>query len=124
MSVQISINLNNFNAIAQGLNNSTINLSQAVGTALTNVYERILLTAQVLVPVRTGYLKSTLAVEKISDFQVRIKASADYAYYVEYGTRRMSARLFLTNAVNQHLSEFAPEIEKQILALLSQNLSQ
>ena len=30
----------------------------------------------------------------------------------------MSARLFLTNSVNQHLDEFAPEIEQQIKDLL------
>jgi len=37
---------------------------------------------------------------------------------VEFGTRKMSPRLFLTNSVNQHLNEFAPEIEKQIKDLL------
>jgi hypothetical protein len=30
----------------------------------------------------------------------------------------MSARLFLTNSVNQHLSDIAPEIEQQIKDLL------
>ncbi len=123
MSFQISINLTNFDVLSEGLQSLSGDLPLAVGTALMNVYSRILDTAQVLVPVRTGYLKSTLAVEQVSNFQVRIKATASYAYNVEFGTKRMSARLFLTNAVNQHLSEFAPEIEKQILDLVQQNLS-
>ena len=85
---------------------------------MMNVAQDILATANTLVPVRTGYLKSTLAVEQTSNFQLKVKATAPYAYYVEFGTRRMSARLFLTNSVNQHLGEFAPEIEQQIKDLL------
>ena len=87
---------------------------EAVGAGMMNVAQNILATANTLVPVRTGYLKSTLAIEQPSNFQIKVKATAPYAYYVEFGTRKMSARLFLTNSVNQHLSEFAPEIEKQI----------
>jgi len=85
---------------------------------MMNVAQDILATANTLVPVRTGYLKSTLAVEQPSNFQIKVKATAPYAYYVEFGTRKMSARLFLTNSVNQHLDEFAPEIERQIRDLL------
>ena len=85
---------------------------------MMNVAQDILATANTLVPVRTGYLKSTLAVEQTSNFQLKVKATAPYAYYVEFGTRRMSARLFLTNSVSQHLNEFAPEIERQIRDLL------
>jgi HK97 gp10 family phage protein len=85
---------------------------------MMNVAQDILTTANTLVPVRTGFLKSTLAVEQPSNFQINLKATAPYAYYVEFGTRKMSPRLFLTNSVNQHLSEFAPEIEQQIQDLL------
>jgi len=85
---------------------------------MMNVAQNILATANMLVPVRTGYLKSTLTVEQPISFQLTVKATAPYAYYVEFGTRRMSARLFLTNSVNQHLSEFGSEIEQQIKDLL------
>jgi HK97 gp10 family phage protein len=85
---------------------------------MMNVAEDILATANTLVPVRTGFLKSTIAIEQPSNFQLKIKATAPYAYYVEFGTKKMSARLFLTNAVNQHLDELAPEIEQQIQDLL------
>ena len=86
--------------------------------AMMNVAQDILATANTLVPVRTGYLKSTIAIEQPSNFQLKVKATAPYAYYVEFGTRKMSARLFLTNSVNQHLGDFAPEIEQQIQDLL------
>ena len=79
---------------------------EAVGQAMMNIAQNILATANTLVPVRTGYLKSTIAIEQPSNFQLKVKATAPYAYYVEFGTRKMSARLFLTNSVNQHLDEF------------------
>jgi HK97 gp10 family phage protein len=123
LSVKISVDLANFDALGACLQILTEEYPQAVVAGMMNVASNILATAQVLVPVRTGYLKSTLQFEQVSSFQVRIKATAGYAYYVEFGTRRVSARLFLTNAVNQHLSEFGPEIEKQILDLVQQNLS-
>jgi len=85
---------------------------------MMNVAQNILATANTLVPVRTGYLKGTLAIEQPSNFQLKVKATAPYAYYVEFGTGKMSARLFLTNAVNQHLGDLAPEIEQQIQDLL------
>jgi len=124
MSVQISVNLANFDALSACLQTLTEKYPQAVGAGMMNVASNILATAQVLVPVRTGYLKSTLQVEQVSSFQMRIKATAPYAYYVEFGTKRVAARLFLTNAVNQHLNDFAPEIEKQIFDAVHQNLSQ
>ena len=118
MSVAVSVNLSNFDALSSSLERLCEQYPEAVGQTMINVAQNILATANTLVPVRTGYLKSTIAVEQPSNFQLKVKATAPYAYYVEFGTRRMSARLFLTNAVNQHLSEFAAEIEQQIQDVL------
>jgi len=118
LSVQISSNLSNFDLLSRCFDCLCEQYPDAVGQAMMNVAQNILATANTLVPVRTGYLKSTLAVEQPSNFQLKVKATAPYAYYVEFGTRKMSAKLFLTNSVNQHLSEFAPEIEQQIQDLL------
>lgn len=118
MSVQISVNLANFDALSGCLECLCEQYPDAVGQAMMNVAQNILATANTLVPVRTGYLKSTIAIEQPSKFQIKVKATAPYAYYVEFGTKKMSARLFLTNAVNQHLNELAPEIEQQIKDLL------
>ncbi len=118
MSVEVQVNLSNFDVWVSCLEHLCEQYPKAVGQAMMNVAGNILATANTLVPVRTGYLKSTLTVEQPSNFQLKVKATAPYAYYVEFGTRKMSARLFLTNSVNQHLSEFAPEIEQQIQDLL------
>ncbi len=118
MSVKISVNLSTFDALSGSFECLCKQYPEAVGQAMMNVARNILATANTLVPVRTGYLKSTIAIEQPSKFQIKVKATAPSAYYVEFGTRKMSARLFLTNSVNQHLGELAPEIEQQIQDLL------
>jgi len=118
LSVQISVKLLNFDVGKGCFDCLCEQYPEAVAAGMMNVAQNILATANTLVPVRTGYLKSTLAIEQPSNFQIKVKATAPYAYYVEFGTKKMSARLFLTNSVNQHLSEFVPEIEQQIKDLL------
>ena len=118
MSIQISVSLLNFDVLSNCFECLCEQYPEAVGQAMQNVAQNILATANTLVPVRTGYLKSTIVIEQPSKFQLKIKATAPYAYYVEFGTRKMSARLFLTNSVNQHMPEFGPAIEEQIQNIL------
>ena len=92
----------------------------AVASAMKTVADRVLQTSNVLVPVRTGFLKSTLGYRQDSNFQVTFFATAPYAPYVEFGTSRMSARLFLTRAIQEHSGEFSQEVER-VLAQLRDN---
>ena len=112
------VNLSNFDVLRRCFDCLCEQYPEAVKQAMANVAQDILATANTLVPVRTGYLKSTIAIEQPSNFQLKVKATAPYAYYVEFGTKKMSARLFLTNSVNQHLPEFGPAIEEQIQNIL------
>ena len=118
MSVSVQVNLSNFDVKSNCLRCLCEQYPEAVGAAMMDVAQNILVTANILVPVRTGFLKSTLAVEQPTNFQLKVKATAPYAYYVEFGTRKMSARLFLTNSVNQHLPEFGPAIAEKIAEIL------
>lgn len=52
-----------------------------------------------LVPVDTGYLRSTISVQATSDTSVMAEATAEYAEYVEYGTYKMSAQPYFAPAV-------------------------
>ena len=76
---------------------------------MKTVADRVLETGSILVPVRTA-LKSTLGYRQDSSFQVTFYAAAPYASYVEFGTARMPARLFLTRALQQHEGEFPNEV--------------
>jgi HK97 gp10 family phage protein len=54
--------------------------------------------AKQLVPVRTGFLQSTIA-HRIEETDLILEATADYASFVEFGTRMMSARPYIRPAV-------------------------
>lgn len=69
--------------------------------------------ARRLVPVRTGYLRSTIYWVKKALASYSLGASASYAQFVEYGTSRMDARPFLRPALLTYFSN----MEKLLQAL-------
>ena len=118
MSVQIGVSIQQ--GLTEALQGYLEQYPWAVSSAMKTIADRILDTSNVLVPVRTGFLKSTLGYRQDSNFQVTFFATAPYAIYVEFGTSRMAARLFLTRAIQQHQAEFAQEVES-VLAQLRDN---
>lgn len=76
--------------------------------------------ARELVPVRTGYLKSTIAAKigEASIGEVTAEASAEYAQYVEFGTYRQMAQPYFIPAIEAALEEWglaAQEAYKEAL---------
>ena len=70
--------------------------------------------ARELVPVRTGYLKSTIAA-KIGEAtigEVTAEASAEYAQYVEFGTYRQMAQPYFIPAIEAALEEWGLAAQK------------
>jgi hypothetical protein len=100
LSVQISVKLPNFDVLKGRFDCLCEQYPEAVASGMLNVAQNILATANTLVPVRTGYLKSTIAIEQPSKFQTKVKAAAPYACYVEFGTKRLSARLLISILTN------------------------
>jgi HK97 gp10 family phage protein len=98
-------------------------LQQGIEDALQMVAERMLDTADRLVPVRTGYLRSTIALEANAKWIFRLVARTPYAGFVEWGTSRMEARLFMTNAVRMHTAEMLEEVQKAAMAALHGGLT-
>ena len=70
--------------------------------------------ARELVPVRTGYLKSTIAA-KIGEAtigEVTAEASAEYAQYVEFGTYRQMPQPYFIPAIEAALEEWGLAAQK------------
>jgi HK97 gp10 family phage protein len=86
-------------ALTNGIENSMQRVSQLM-------YEE----ATRLVPVRTGYLRSTIAIEPGGKWILKVVAQASYAAMVEWGTSRTAPRLFMTRAVEMHGREMQEEI--------------
>jgi len=73
------------------------------------------------VPVRTGYLKSTIA-SSVSPNLTELYVTADYAKFVNYGTRRMAARPFFTGPVEEQTPEMITELNEAIANYIAQNV--
>ena len=83
--------------------------------AIETVVNRILDTARRLVPVRTGFLLSTIGAEVFERWAFTIYARAPYAGFVEWGTFRMVARLFMTHAIEMHQAELTQELADAVV---------
>lgn len=71
--------------------------------------------ANELVPVRTGYLRSTITANTDGEEEIYCEATADYAQYVEYGTSYMEAQPYFEPAIEAALFEAILEAELAVL---------
>ena len=101
MSVELQVDLvgSDFRLQMERLDAS---IKTRVQQRLEEIVESIKETAQSLAPVRTGYLRSTVFTEAPAEWTVKVGAKAPYSAYIEYGTRYMAGRHFLSNAIEQH----------------------
>lgn len=84
-------------------------LQRHVHRYLASLADDIKAEAMRLVPVRTGYLKSTIYA-RIQEWVAEIDAEAAYSFFVEFGTRYMQAQPYLWPAIQQYL----PQLENII----------
>ena len=72
-------------------------------------------TAMRMVPVRTGTLKRSIELS-IEDggLTARVRATAEYASYVEWGTRFMNAQPFIRPAFAQQAGKFKNDMNKLV----------
>lgn len=70
-------------------------------------------------PVKTGYLRSSIYAV-VKDWVVSLGVDASYAYFIEFGTRRMTAKPFMYPAVEKYLSELETIIVAAIQAAKSE----
>jgi HK97 gp10 family phage protein len=75
-------------------------LKQQFGVGVGKLTHAAFDASQANCPVETGALKASGVVETTPDGQGTIRYTKDYAPYVEFGTSRMPAKLFLTGAVS------------------------
>ena len=108
----------NINAMDQGfpMTADVGNISVPVDySEAAEVFKTMFLdVARKLVPVRTGYLKSTIAAEigEASIGEVTAEASAEYAQYVEFGTYRQMAQPYFIPAIEAALEEWGLAAQK------------
>ena len=68
--------------------------------------------ARQLVPVRTGRLRDSITVQRISTSKIAVEATASYSGFVEYGTRYMKPRPYMRPAAAEALEKLAAELSR------------
>jgi len=101
MSVEMKIQFEGQDEFQLKIERIDASMKARVQQRLQELAESIKDTAQRIAPIRTGYLRSTIFTEA-TEWIVKVGASAPYAVYVEYGTRFMHGRRFLSQAVETH----------------------
>ncbi len=115
MSVTVNINLEGTEEFQQAISRFDTEMQNQVQAKLAGWAETVQKEAERLVPVRTGYLRSTIYV-KTRQWQMQVGAEAAYAAAVEFGTRNSRAKPYLTPTVQSRL----PELQAVISEALNQ----
>lgn len=66
--------------------------------------------AKMEAPVDTGYLRNSISSSKIGLAEYEVRAGADYASFVNFGTRFMAPRPFFTHAAERALGHLVTGI--------------
>jgi HK97 gp10 family phage protein len=99
MSVEVVVNINGFSELQLKLDRLDLTMRNRVDEALSHEVFSMRAVAQSLAPKRTGHLASTVYAERVGEWAFKLGARAQYAYFVEFGTRFVRARRFLSRAL-------------------------
>lgn len=98
------------------------------GGALGHMVSTFMEIATELVPVDTGYLRSTIHAETDGATCAEFFADAEYAQYVEYGTWKMGAQPYFRPALDEALEVFITEAmqaateARQVMEMICQDI--
>jgi HK97 gp10 family phage protein len=110
MSVEVEVNVAGSEEFGEAVKRFDAEMQRQLHDRLTEWAEKTRAEAQRLVPVRTGYLRSTIY-GRTREWTAEIGAEASYAAHVEFGTSTAQAKPFLNPAVQSQL----PQLETLLL---------
>jgi HK97 gp10 family phage protein len=90
------------------------NIQDQINAGLDEAGNEIVIYAQQIVPVRTGRLRASITYT-VADGQLIIMATAPYALYVEFGTRKMRAQPYIRPSIDAYMDALTSSIEEQVL---------
>jgi HK97 gp10 family phage protein len=113
VAVEVSINIEGVEEFKAAMAKLDSGMQRHVHRQLVSWAADVKASARRIVPVRTGYLRSTIYA-KIKEWIAEIGAEATYAMFVEFGTRYMRARPYLYPAIQEHLPRLEAIISEAI----------
>lgn len=88
---------------------------QAVDEELRRSSLRIERRAKIKAPVRTGYMRNGIFMEKVGQMRYKVTSPAHYSVYVELGTRKMRAQPFMGPAVKEETPILMANLRKMFV---------
>jgi HK97 gp10 family phage protein len=114
MSVEVTVNVHGVAELQLKLDRLDLTMRSRVDEALNHEVSSMRAVAQSLAPKRTGYLASTVYAERVGDWAFKLGARAQYAYFVEFGTRFVRARRFLSRALELAMPSFVQRVSQAV----------
>jgi len=114
VSVEMQIDVHGIPELQRRLDRLDQNVRSNVDAALNFEVEAMRLRAQGLAPRRTGYLASTIFSDRIDEWVFKLGARAPYAFFVEFGTRFMQARRFLSRALELSMLSLVLHVNRAV----------
>lgn len=99
--------------LAADLSNAAPSVKQKGRQALRKTAFDVVRSAKNRAPVDTGNLKSSIGATFSGDLHAEMGPTADYGYWVEFGTSRMAPQPYMGPAADTHF----PAFEQAILEL-------
>jgi HK97 gp10 family phage protein len=114
VSVEVTVNINGLSELELKLDRLDLTMRNRVDEALNHEIVNMQAAARNLAPKRTGYLASTVYVERVGEWAFKLGAKARYAYFVEFGTRFMRARRFLSRTLESAMPSLVQRINQVV----------
>jgi HK97 gp10 family phage protein len=114
VSVEITVDICGIHELQFKLDRLDLSMRSRIDETLNQEVSNMQSLAQNLVPKRTGYLASTIYAERTGEWAFKLGAKARYAYLVEFGTRFMRARRFLSQALEQAVPHVVQQVDRAI----------
>lgn len=112
--IEVQIDTQGINETQSKLNHLGQAIARRVDDTLNQEIAEIHNTAKRLAPKRTGNLTSSIFSEKTGEWAFKLGARANYAVFVEFGTRFIQARQFIMQALESALPRLIQHVNNAI----------
>jgi len=114
MSVEMQVDVRGIPELQRKLDRLDQGMRRYVDDALDFEVQAMQTRAQSLAPKRSGYLASTVFAERVKEWAFKLGARAPYAVFVEFGTRFMQPRRFLSRALELGMQGLVQHVNRAI----------
>ena len=114
MSVSMEVDVHGIPELQRKLDRLDQSMRVRVNVALDFEVSAMQTRAQQLAPKRTGYLASSIVAVRVGEWAFKLMALAPYAAFVEFGTRFMQARRFLSRALELSMLGLVQHVNRAI----------